>query len=53
MVTAHPYQEMLDLLSEQFDRNSSGIAVIADNSSYNTYSELERNANKPENSYPK
>ena len=46
MVTAHPYQEMLDLLSEQFDRNSSGIAVIADNSSYNTYSELERNANK-------
>ena len=46
MPITHPYQEMLDLLSEQFDRNSSGIAVIGDFSSFHTYSELERNANK-------
>ncbi|KAI6647928.1 Hybrid non-ribosomal peptide synthetase/type I polyketide synthase [Oopsacas minuta] len=42
----HPYQEMLDLLNEQFNRNSSGMAVISANSSIHTYSELQGNAGK-------
>ena len=46
MAATHPYQEMLDLLCEQFSRNSSGIAVIDNHSSYHTYSQLQANANK-------
>ena len=41
---SHPYQEFLDLLSEQFTRNSSGVAVISHQNCYHTYSELEKAA---------
>ena len=39
--TSHPYQEILDLLNEQFNRNSFGIAAVSNHGSVHTYSELQ------------
>ena len=39
--TSHPYQEILDLLNEQFNRNSFAIAAISNHGSVHTYSELQ------------